>query len=70
MGGFIDTILSNTIYVVVTMCILCVMVYFAVKKMTKIFIIAFVILIGFLSYVYFTEGSVRDAADKAGEVVN
>jgi hypothetical protein len=70
MGGFIETILSNPLYAIVTMCILCVMVYFAVKKMTKIFIIAFVVLIGFLSYVYFTEGSVRDAVKKAGEVVN
>jgi hypothetical protein len=51
------------------MCILCGMVYFAVKKMAKIFIIAFVVLIGFLSYVYFTEGSVKDVAEKAGEVV-
>jgi ABC-type transport system involved in cytochrome c biogenesis permease subunit len=69
MSDLINMILSNTLYMIITACILGVMVYFGIKKMTKLLIFSFVVLIAFLSYVYYTGESVEDTVDKAGEVV-
>jgi hypothetical protein len=69
MSDFVQIILSNTLYMIITLCIVIVMVYFAMKKMAKLFIVACIILIAFLSYVYYTDMSVEEAVDKAGEVV-
>jgi ABC-type transport system involved in cytochrome c biogenesis permease subunit len=69
MSYLINMILSNTLYMIITACILGVMVYFGIKKMTKLLIFSFVVLIAFLSYVYYTGESVEDTVDKAGEVV-
>jgi hypothetical protein len=69
MSDLIDLILSNTLYLIITVCILGVMIYFGMKKMSKLFIIALIALIGFLGYVYYTGESVEDSVDKAGEIV-
>ncbi len=76
MSDFINVILSNTLYMIITACILGVMAYFIIKKMTKLFIYASFILIAFLSYVYYTGESVNStiepvekAVEKAEQVV-
>ncbi len=76
MSDFIDLILSNTLYMIITACILGVMVYFAIKKMTKLFIYASIIMIAFLTYIYYTGESVTStiepvekAVEKAEQVV-
>ena len=76
MSDLVNIILSNTLYVIITACILGVMIYFATKKMTKLFIYASIILIAFLSYVYYTGETVtstiepvEEAVEKAEQVV-
>jgi hypothetical protein len=76
MGDFIDVILSNTLYLIIMVCILSVMIFFVIKKMTKFLIYASIILIAFLSYVYYTDESitsaikpVQGAVEKAEKVV-
>jgi hypothetical protein len=76
MSDFVDVILSNMLYMIITACILGVMVFFAIKKTTKLFIYASIILIAFLSYVYYTGESVTStiepvekAVEKAEQVV-
>jgi cell division protein FtsW (lipid II flippase) len=69
MSDLINMVVSNTLYLIITVCILGVMVYFGMKKMTKLFIFALIVLIAFLSYVYYTGESVENTVDKAGEIV-
>ena len=69
MTDLIDMILDNTLYIIISASILGVMIYFAMKKMMKLFLFALIALIIFLSYVYYTGESVEDAVDKAGEAV-
>jgi uncharacterized protein YqhQ len=69
MSDLIEMVLSNTLYIIITACILGVMVYFGMKKMTKLFIFALIALVAFLSYVYYTGESVEDTVEKAGEIV-
>jgi len=52
MGDFIYIILSNKFYLIFAACILGVIVYFVIKKMIKLFLYAFIVLIGFLVYIY------------------
>jgi hypothetical protein len=76
MGDFIDVILSNTLYIIITAGILGVMSFFVIKKMTKLFMYASIILIAFLAYAYYTGESVtstiepiQKAVKKAEQVV-
>lgn len=58
MSDFVDIILSNKFYMILTACILSAIVFFVIKKAIKLFIYAFIILIAFLSYIYYTGKSV------------
>jgi len=58
MSDFIDIILSNKFYIIIAACILSVIVFFVIKKAIKLFIYAFIILIAFLAYIYYTDRSV------------
>jgi hypothetical protein len=76
MGDFIDLILSNTLYIIIMACIFGVMVYFVIKKTTKLFLYASIILIAFLAYIHYTGKSVtstikpvQKAVEKAKQVV-
>jgi hypothetical protein len=77
MTDFINTILSNTLYIIITVCIAGLMVFFVFKKMTKLFVYSLLLLIAFLAYVYYTGESVtssiepvQKAVKKAEQVVN
>jgi hypothetical protein len=67
MGDFINIILSNTFYIIITVCISGAIVYFIVKKMTKLYVLALILLIAFLTYAYYTGQSVQDTLEKAQE---
>jgi hypothetical protein len=69
MSDLIDLIISNTLYLIITVCTISAAIYFGMKKMTKLFLFSCIILIAFLSYVYYTGESVEDTMDKAGDVV-
>ncbi len=69
VSDLIDMILSNTLYLLATVCIAGAAIYCGLKKMTKLFVISCIVLIAFLSYVYYTGESVEDTVDKAGDVV-
>jgi uncharacterized protein YqhQ len=76
MSDFIDLILANTFYVVITASLLGVLFFFVIKKMTKLFLYAFIVLIIFLGYIYYTGKSVastiepvKKAVEKAERVV-
>ena len=69
MGDFVDIILSNRIYLIITACILGVMVFFVIKKMTKLFMYASIILIAFLAYIYYTGESVTSTIEPVQKAV-
>jgi hypothetical protein len=69
MSDLIEMIVSNTLYLIITVCIMGITVYFGMKKMTKLFVFSCIILIAFLSYVYYTGESVEHTVEKAGNVV-
>jgi hypothetical protein len=52
MGGLIDVILSNKLYIIFAACILGILVFFVIKKTIKLFIYAFIVLIAFLAFIY------------------
>jgi hypothetical protein len=68
MSDLVDLIISNTLYLIITVCTIGSAVYFGMKKMTKLFVFSCIVLIAFLSYVYYTGESVEDTMDKAGDV--
>ncbi len=69
MSDLVELVVSNTLYLIITVCIAGVTLYFGMKKMTKLFVFSCIILVAFLSYVYYTGESVEDTVDKAGNVV-
>ena len=69
MTDFIELLLSNTLYLIVTVCLLAVVVFFGAKKMTKLFIYAALILVAFLAYVYYTGESVESAVKPVQKVI-
>jgi ABC-type transport system involved in cytochrome c biogenesis permease subunit len=69
MGDFIDVILSNTLYLIITAGILGVMIFFVIKKMTKLFMYATMILIAFLAYIYYTGESVTSTIEPVQKAV-
>jgi hypothetical protein len=52
MGGFINVILSNKLYMIIAICTLGMLVYFIIKKTIKLFLYAFIVLIAFLAFIY------------------
>lgn len=69
MSDLIDMLITNTLYLIITVCIVSATIYFGMKKMAKLFAFSCIVLIAFLSYVYYTGESVEDTVDKAGNVV-
>jgi hypothetical protein len=53
MSDFINLILSNRIYLIITLCVIGVILFFVVKKALKLFLYAVLLLAAFLAYVYF-----------------
>ena len=76
MDNVIDLIISNRYYLIITACILAAAVFFIIKKMLKLFIYAFIALIAFFAYAYYTGKSIgktiepaKDAIKKAEKVI-
>ena len=76
MDDFITIIISHTHYLIITICLLGILVYFASKKMTRLFLYTCILLVGFFAYVYYTGESVsstiepvQNAVEKAEQVV-
>ena len=61
MGDFISIILSNEIYLVIVLAIICAIIFLIMKKLIKILIYAAIILTAFLLYVYFTNQTIDTA---------
>ena len=69
MGDFVHIILSNKYYMIIAACILIVIVIFVIKKAIKLFIYAFIILIAFLAYIYYTGKSVTSIIEPIQKAV-
>jgi hypothetical protein len=69
MGYFVDLILSNELYIIITVVIVCVIVFFAIKKLIKLLIYAAIILIAFLAYVYLTGQTVNSVIEPVEKAV-
>jgi hypothetical protein len=76
MGNFVNIILSNEIFTIIVLCLIGAIIFLIIKKLIKLLVYAAIILIAFLSYVYYTGKTidsalkpVEKAIDKAGQVV-
>ncbi len=54
---------------IITACIIIVILFFVIKKAIKLFIYAFIILIAFLAYIYFTGKSVTSTIEPVQKTV-
>jgi hypothetical protein len=66
MSDFVNIILSNELFTIIALCIIGAILFLAIKKLIKLLIYAAIILVAFLSYVYFT-GKTVDSALKPVE---
>jgi predicted RNase H-like HicB family nuclease len=69
MDNVIDLILSNEIYLIITIGVIIALVFFILKKMIRLIIYASIILLAFLAYVYFTGDSIDTAIEPAKEAI-
>lgn len=69
MENIIELILSNEIYMLITICVLLAIFFFILKKMVKLIFYALGILIAFLAYVYYAGGSVENVLEPAQQVI-
>ena len=69
MSDFINIILSNKYYIIIAVCILVVILFFIIKKAIKLFIYAFIILIAFLAYIYYTGKPVNSTIEPVHKAV-
>jgi ABC-type transport system involved in cytochrome c biogenesis permease subunit len=69
MSDFINVILSNKLFMIIIACTLVIIVYFAIKKMIKFFIYAFIILVAFLAYIHYTGESVTSTIEPVQKAV-
>jgi multisubunit Na+/H+ antiporter MnhC subunit len=76
MSNFINIILSNEIFTIIALCLIGVIIFLVIKKLIKLLVYAAIILIAFLSYVFYSGKTidsamkpVEKAIDKAEQVV-
>jgi Ca2+/Na+ antiporter len=69
MENVIELILSNEIYLLITIGVIIALVFFVLKKMIKLIIYATIILLAFLAYVYYTGESIDTAVEPAKEAI-
>ena len=74
MNNLIDLILSSPLYQIIAAIIIIVLVYFLIKKLFKLVLVAVIIFTAFLAYVHYSGGDVKDvvkqAKDKSGELID
>lgn len=67
MEQIINTILSNNIYLFITILFIAVLVFMVLKKMLKLALYALIIFGAYLGYVYYTGGDVKLEIEKTIE---
>ena len=74
MDNLINTILSSPLYQIIVAILTIVLVFFLIKKLFKLVIVAIIIFTAFIAYVHYTGGDVnnivKQATDKSGELIN
>jgi hypothetical protein len=63
MFSFMNEILSNSMYLIITICLLGIVAFFIIKKMTKLIIYSSILLIAFLAYIHYTGDSVTSTVE-------
>ncbi len=67
MEKLLETILSNSTYLMIALSILAIILFLIIKKIFKLLIYAVVLFIIYLGYVYYTGGDVAEKVVKAKE---
>ena len=67
MEHLINLILSSPLYQIIAAIIIIALVFFLIKKLFKLVLIAAVLFTGFLVYVHYTGGDVNEVIDNAKE---
>jgi Ca2+/Na+ antiporter len=65
MEQLINNILSNPTYIVISIVILILLILFLIKKAFKFVIYVIILYVGFLLYIHYTGGDVKEIIDKS-----
>ena len=69
MGDFINLVVSNTSYTLIVACVCIAIIFFVIKKMIKLIMYAFVLLIAFLAYLYYTGETVATTVETTQKAI-
>ncbi|MBN1398454.1 MAG: hypothetical protein JXA06_10525 [Bacteroidetes bacterium] len=69
MSDFFELLLSNRLYLIAAVSMAGILVFFIIKKMMKLIVLAVVILIAFLVYVYAAGDSEEISGDPVEKIV-
>jgi hypothetical protein len=69
MEQLVEKVMSNPLYLVVSVIIAVVLLYAIVKRIVKLLIFLVILIIAFLAYVQYTGSTVKDTIEKAKEKV-
>jgi cell division protein FtsW (lipid II flippase) len=64
MPQLLENLTSNPLYIAIAVVIVLILLYVVMKRIIKLVIFVFILLLAFLAYVHFTGGNVNDAIDK------
>jgi uncharacterized BrkB/YihY/UPF0761 family membrane protein len=67
MPQLLENLMSNPIYIAIGVVIVLILFYVVMKKIIKLIIFVFILLLAFLAYVHFIGGDVNDTIDKVKE---
>jgi hypothetical protein len=67
MQQLLEKVMSNPLYLTVSVIIVVILLYAIVKRIIKLLIFLVILIIAFLAYVHYTGGSVKETIDKAKE---
>jgi glucan phosphoethanolaminetransferase (alkaline phosphatase superfamily) len=67
MPQFLETILSNPLYIAIAVVLVLFLLYSVVKRVIKLILFIIILLLAFLAYVHFTGGDVKDSLEKVKE---
>jgi len=67
MPSFVDTLLSNPLYIAIAVILVLVILYAMLKRIIKLILFLLVLLLAFLAYLHYTGEDVNDTLRKAKE---
>ena len=67
MEQLLEKVMSNPLYLAVSVVIVVVLLYAIVKRIVKLLIFLVIVIIAFLAYVHFTGSTVKETLEKAKE---